>query len=324
MPTLVTTIQVNELGYASSAQASAAAAAASAIAAADAVPAWRGNWLTATAYALNDLVVQNSIVYICTAAHTSGVFATDLAVPRWAVYTNLTASFRPVLPIDYSGDLNAVPADGLYRITVQAPANKPADATDLRGWTLDHRTSTNALGAAKVQILTDPSMSSTNDGQYVRGFSNGVWGGWRKVIIADSNGRLRNTVIGDRLDVVNTNAPGEALVATLFNGLLILSYAVSGNLAAFSLIAQEGDTTIGMQTAGNDSSSIKLAGNRIGMQFGTLANGSFSVDYYAGAGSPQGVVTAAPGSFYINKNGGAGQTLWVKETGTGNTGWAAK
>jgi hypothetical protein len=32
-----------------------------------------------------------------------------------------------------------------------------------------------------------------------------------------------------------------------------------------------------------------------------------------------------PGDVYVNISGGAGQTLWVKESGIGtNTGWAAK
>ncbi|MEO0733927.1 MAG: hypothetical protein AAFZ52_13905, partial [Bacteroidota bacterium] len=44
----------------------------------------------------------------------------------------------------------------------------------------------------------------------------------------------------------------------------------------------------------------------------------------SGAGSPEGSVTADPGTLYLNTSGGAGQTLWVKESGTGNTGWVAK
>jgi len=44
----------------------------------------------------------------------------------------------------------------------------------------------------------------------------------------------------------------------------------------------------------------------------------------SGAGSPEGVVTAAPGSLYLNNQGTTGQTLWLKETGSGNTGWMAK
>lgn len=45
---------------------------------------------------------------------------------------------------------------------------------------------------------------------------------------------------------------------------------------------------------------------------------------YTGHGDPNGVVTAVPGKIYINLDGGAGVTMWVKETGTGTTGWAAK
>ncbi len=43
----------------------------------------------------------------------------------------------------------------------------------------------------------------------------------------------------------------------------------------------------------------------------------------SGNGSPEGVVTSLPGKLYLNKLGGAGVTLWKKETGTGDTGWVA-
>ena len=44
----------------------------------------------------------------------------------------------------------------------------------------------------------------------------------------------------------------------------------------------------------------------------------------AGTGSPEGVVTAVRGSTWLRTDGGAGTTFYVKESGTGNTGWAAK
>lgn len=44
----------------------------------------------------------------------------------------------------------------------------------------------------------------------------------------------------------------------------------------------------------------------------------------AGNGSPEGNVTANPGSIYLNRSGGAGVSIYVKESGTGNTGWVAK
>lgn len=43
-----------------------------------------------------------------------------------------------------------------------------------------------------------------------------------------------------------------------------------------------------------------------------------------GNGSPEGAVTAVAPAMYLRLNGGAGTTLYVKETGSGNTGWAAK
>lgn len=44
----------------------------------------------------------------------------------------------------------------------------------------------------------------------------------------------------------------------------------------------------------------------------------------SGAGSPEGVVTGPVGSLWMRTDGGAGTTLYVKESGAGNTGWVAK
>lgn len=44
----------------------------------------------------------------------------------------------------------------------------------------------------------------------------------------------------------------------------------------------------------------------------------------AGIGSPEGVVTAVRGSLFLRGDGGAGTTFYVKESGTGNTGWVGK
>ena len=43
-----------------------------------------------------------------------------------------------------------------------------------------------------------------------------------------------------------------------------------------------------------------------------------------GLGSPEGNVTASPGSLYLDAGGGAGTSLYVKESGAGTTGWDAK
>ena len=52
-----------------------------------------------------------------------------------------------------------------------------------------------------------------------------------------------------------------------------------------------------------------------------LANGTLRV---SGAGTPEGAVTAPVGSTFMRSDGGAGTCFYVKESGTGNTGWVAK
>jgi len=42
-----------------------------------------------------------------------------------------------------------------------------------------------------------------------------------------------------------------------------------------------------------------------------------------GSGTPEGVVPASPGSVFYRTDGGASSSFYVKETGTGNTGWRA-
>lgn len=44
----------------------------------------------------------------------------------------------------------------------------------------------------------------------------------------------------------------------------------------------------------------------------------------SGAGTPEGAVIAPVGSVFTRTDGGAGTTLYVKESGSGNTGWIAK
>lgn len=49
-----------------------------------------------------------------------------------------------------------------------------------------------------------------------------------------------------------------------------------------------------------------------------------SITWTQGAGTPEGSITANVGSFHSRTNGGAGTSFYVKESGTGNTGWVAK
>ncbi len=51
---------------------------------------------------------------------------------------------------------------------------------------------------------------------------------------------------------------------------------------------------------------------------------SHDLGLLSGLGSPEGEVAAPVGTLYRRLDGGANTTLYVKESGTGNTGWSAK
>lgn len=48
------------------------------------------------------------------------------------------------------------------------------------------------------------------------------------------------------------------------------------------------------------------------------------VRWTSGTGSPESNVTGNVGDLYSRTDGGAGTSLYVKESGTGTTGWAGK
>ncbi|HRC26980.1 MAG TPA: hypothetical protein PKX87_06080, partial [Alphaproteobacteria bacterium] len=62
------------------------------------------NWVTATAYAVTDLVWQSGVLYYCAVAHTSGTFATDLSGGKWLVVLDLASAIPAVTGI-YAGSV---------------------------------------------------------------------------------------------------------------------------------------------------------------------------------------------------------------------------
>lgn len=46
--------------------------------------------------------------------------------------------------------------------------------------------------------------------------------------------------------------------------------------------------------------------------------------FFWGSGTPEGAVSAPIGSVFLRSDGSTSTTLYVKTSGTGNTGWTAK
>jgi len=45
---------------------------------------------------------------------------------------------------------------------------------------------------------------------------------------------------------------------------------------------------------------------------------------HIGSGTPEGAETGSVGHIFLRTDGGAGTTLYVKQSGSGNTGWVGK
>ena len=76
-------------------------------------------------------------------------------------------------------------------------------------------------------------------------------------------------------------------------------------------------------TLSNDVVSINNIVFNTGAKLNIIDQATNLLTQY-GTGTPEGSIIAAIGSVYYRTNGGAGTTLYVKESGTGNTGWVGK
>lgn len=75
----------------------------------------RGDWATATSYALADVVVgPDSGTYICSLAHTSGVFADDLAAVKWILIAEKTLFVTGAVGDGVEDDTAAIQAAVAY------------------------------------------------------------------------------------------------------------------------------------------------------------------------------------------------------------------
>ena len=99
---------------------------------------------------------------------------------------------------------------------------------------------------------------------------------------------------------------------------------------AIRLLNENGNFRLGLLDSVTGSFSNAILMNRTGnsvdlIDFRTSAlklnNGP---TWTSSAQSPEGAVTATPGSFHSNTAGGSGESFYIKESGSGNTGWVAK
>ena len=117
----------------------------------------RGAWLTATTYALKDLVQQSGNTYIAVLAHTSGTFATDLAAGKWLLFSLGTAIGAAAVSFSPTGTISAT--------DVQAAINE----TDTENRALSSAASAAASAAQATANAAAPSANLSNSSDALKG-----------------------------------------------------------------------------------------------------------------------------------------------------------
>lgn len=132
--------------------------------------------------------------------------------------------------------------------------------------------------------------------------------------------------------------PAEGTKIRVMSGATSESFLTASNSAnapyAPTIAIETGDSRV---QVGSDTLRLRAGG----VDYVRLNGGTFNVGaadaitptvvamfgsckIFTGAGTPDGVVTASRGSIFMRYDGGAGTCLYVKESGSGNTGWVAK
>ena len=173
--------------------------------------------------------------------------------------------------------------------------------------------------------------------------------GWRKFITSDDatlyfkgGPRFDGSINVKGVEALDSDATSVYLKSNSniyfqSGGVTKATLTSTGNLSAngslslngLEVLASDGTSTYAkangtyyFQFGGTTKAQIDSSGN-LNIN-GAITAGASNVIWSSGTGTPEGAVTAPVGSIFSRTDGGAGTSFYVKESGTGNTGWVAK
>lgn len=121
----------------------------------------------------------------------------------------------------------------------------------------------------------------------------------------------------------NCNCAGSTCGCAMTGGNGI-SVSGIGTAANPFVISAEGQPVTGLLQV-DDTTTVNLTLNGAGsITDPYVLSAEVRSEIRKGVGSPNGVVAAPVGTMYTRSDGGTSSTLYVKESGTGDTGWVAK
>lgn len=275
----------------------------------------------------NNIQVGNNVAsgFTIVDSGTGGVFA---GVGGATIAQFYNAGLRPQLDFTYTNGTQSQRWTDIYAINT-----RPGDGTAV--WT--------ASSGSPEGAVTGPIGSlyaRTNGGNdttlYIKTSGSGNTG-WRPVATDTYNGKFisANNVSFDSFS--SAAAQISLLIIDGSNNIQIgnnvsTGYASvnSGSGGVYSAVAGSSIThtvATGFKPHTDNNLDNGESGKRWANTFSTNLRpgaGTGTVIWTSGTGTPEGAVTAEVGSLFTRTDGGAGTTLYVKETGSGNTGWVAK
>jgi hypothetical protein len=208
----------------------------------------RGVWATATAYAKLEMVnAPDGNGYICLTAHTSGVFATDLAANRWAklvnagtagvtgkVLTGAGLTGGGDLSVDRTLSLASMPANSLKGNNGASTA-VPSDLTAAQAAAmLPAMLGDSGSGGAKG-LVPAPAAGDAAAGKFLK--ANGTWavpaGGGGGGSVGGSSGQLQYNSAGVFAGATNLKVIGSG-AGLNFGGVALQPAASAGSLNLYA------------------------------------------------------------------------------------------
>lgn len=123
-----------------------------------------GQWVTSTVYAQSDLVTNGTGTYVCAVAHTSGVFATDLAAGKWITLFDSSVIAASAVTFTPTGDLVAANAQAAIAELDTEKMAKAANGSDIaNAATFRGNISVQSRGEAQLQTLVYAEDVGTSD-----------------------------------------------------------------------------------------------------------------------------------------------------------------
>jgi hypothetical protein len=112
-------------------------------------------WVTATVYAVGDVVTNAGSKYYCTTAHTAGTFATDLAGSKWYLMP-ASGEYEIPSPFDYTDVFDIHYVQSADVLTLVHPNHAPRELRRLgaTNWQLRSINFTSGLSAPSVPTVT--------------------------------------------------------------------------------------------------------------------------------------------------------------------------